>query len=130
LIEIKALVPEGRSLSRKEAEMMDTLMGSLAIYASVAIVLILLLNITVMMWRRGWRDERPLFLGLMLERQGASLPGAVTHAAGYDYARAVRRCVNCGVPDTCGKWLETGKRDGYAEFCPNAEFIERLKKAT
>jgi len=109
---------------------MDTMMGSLAIYAPMAIVVILLLYITFMRWQHALGDERPLFLGQMLRRQGASLPGgAVTHTAAYDYAIAVRRCVNCGVPDACGKWLETGKQDGYAEFCPNAEFIERLKKA-
>jgi hypothetical protein len=40
----------------------------------------------------------------------------------------VRRCANCGVQDSCRKWLEADERDGYAAFCSNAEFIERLKK--
>ena len=108
---------------------MDTLMGSLAVYAPMAIVVILLLYITLMRWQPALGDERPLFLSQMLRRQGASFPDAVTQGAAYDYALAVRRCVNCGQADTCRKWLETGKQDGYAEFCPNAEFIARLKKA-
>ena len=108
---------------------MDTMMGSLAVYAPTAIVVILLLYITLTRWQHALGDERPLFLGQMLRRQGASIPAGVTQGVAYDYAIAVRRCVNCGAADTCGKWLETGKQDGYAEFCPNAEFIERLKKA-
>jgi hypothetical protein len=108
---------------------MDPLMGTLAIYAPIAIVVILVLYLTLMMWRRALGDDRPLLLGQMLRRLGASLPDAATRGGGHDYAFAVRRCVNCGEADTCRKWLETGKRDGHAEFCPNAVFIERLKKA-
>ena len=108
---------------------MDTLMGTLAVYAPIAIVVILALYITLMMWRRALGDDRPLLLGLMLERLGPSLPEAATRGMGYDYAIAVRRCVSCGNEAICRKWLETGRQDGYAGFCPNAEFIERLKKA-
>jgi hypothetical protein len=108
---------------------MDPMMGTLAIYAPIAIVVILVLYLTGMMWRRALGDDRPLLLGLMLTRQGASIPDAATHGVGRDFALAVRRCISCGEADSCRKWLETGKQDGYAEFCPNAEFIERLKKA-
>jgi hypothetical protein len=109
---------------------MDTLMGTLAIYALMALVVTIALYITFMMWRRALGDDRPLLLGEMLGRLGASLPDAATGGLGYDYAFAVRRCVNCGEADTCRKWLETGKQVGYAEFCPNAGFIERLNKSS
>ena len=108
---------------------MDTMMGSLAIYSPIAIVVILLLYITLTMWRRALGYEGPLLLSQMLRRLGVSLPGVVTQGAGYDYAHAVRRCVSCGEAETCRKALETGKQESYAEFCPNAEFIQRLKKA-
>jgi hypothetical protein len=107
----------------------DTFMGTLAIYASIGVVVILVLYITIMAWRRALGDDRPLLLGLMLRRQGASLPDAAIAGMGGDYAIAVRRCVSCGETDSCRKWLETGKQRGYTEFCPNTEFIARLKKA-
>jgi hypothetical protein len=104
------------------------LMTSVAVYSSIAILVIVALYITLMAWRGALGNERPLLLGEMLRRRGANLPDAITRGPAYDYALAVRRCVNCVTADSCQKWLETNRQDGYAEFCPNAEFIGRLKK--
>ncbi len=108
---------------------MSPLMSTLALFAPVVLIGVLALSISVVMWRRALRYDRPILLGAMLRRQGAALPDAITQAVGYDYAIAVRRCLNCGVSASCAKWLEEEKREraGYREFCPNADYIERLK---
>jgi hypothetical protein len=108
---------------------MDSLMGSLAIFAPIAILAIPALYITFMMWRRTWGEERPLLLGRMLARQGVRpLAEAAMQREGSAFALAVRRCAMCASQATCNEWLDSGKKSGHAEFCPNAEFIERFKE--
>lgn len=107
---------------------MSPLMSTLALYAPIVLICVLALSISVVTWRRALGYDRPILLGAMLRRQGAVLPDPITQAVGYDYAVAVRRCLNCGVSASCAKWLEQGKREGYEEFCPNAGYIERLKE--
>ena len=106
---------------------MDTLMGTLAIYAPIAIIILIVLYLSAMMLRRAFGEQHPLLLGQMLSRQGVRLYQPVTPAAGHCFALAVRRCVNCVQQATCRKWLDAGEKIGYENFCPNAEFIERLK---
>jgi hypothetical protein len=103
-------------------------MSTFALYAPLVLIGVLALSISVVTWRRALGYDRPILLGSMLRRQGAVLPDPVTQAVGYNYAVAVRRCLNCGVSASCAKWLEQDKRDAYEEFCPNADFIEGLKK--
>ena len=107
---------------------MDTLTGSVAIYAPVAIIVILSLYVTVMVWHRALSDEHPLLLGRMLAHHGGPrLANAASEGAALSFAIAVRRCVNCPSQELCSQWLDSGKQAGYVEFCPNAEFIEHLK---
>ena len=110
---------------------MDSLMGSIAIYGSVAIVLLVMLYISAMMWRRAFfGDERPLLLSQMLGRQGLRIEDPLTRQTGYAFAAAVRRCVNCVQQASCADWLDAGNKSGYEKFCPNAGYIEELKSNT
>jgi hypothetical protein len=108
---------------------MSPLMTTLALYAPFVLIGVLLVSVSVIMWRRALGDDRPLLLGTMLRRQGADVPDPITRSAGHDYSVAVRRCLNCAVSASCGKWLEEGRKEGYEEFCPNAGYIEGLKRA-
>ena len=108
---------------------MSPMMTTLALYAPFVLIGVLLVSISAVMWRRALGDDRPILLGAMLRRQGADLPDPITQTAGTDYSRAVHRCLNCSVSTSCGKWLEEGKKAGYEEFCPNAGYIEGLKRA-
>ena len=107
---------------------MSTMMGTIAIYAPITMIVLILLYISFSMFERAWHEERPLLLGQMMLRQGAKAAEPVTRAAGASLAQAVRRCVNCVQHESCGKWLDEGKKAGYEEFCPNASFIEDLKR--
>ena len=108
---------------------MSPLMSTLALYAPFVLIGVLILSISVVMWRRALGYDRPILLGAMLRRQGADLPDPITQTAGYDYSVAVRRCLNCGVSASCAKWLEEDKQDGFEEFCPNADYIGSLKES-
>jgi hypothetical protein len=107
---------------------MDTLMGTLAIFAPLAIIVLLAGYASVLLWQRALGEVHPLLLGRMLARQGGpQLARSAMLGDGAAFATAVRRCVSCPSTKTCGQWLDAGGRAGHAEFCPNAGFIERLK---
>ena len=107
---------------------MSAMLGTLAIYAPIAMIVLILLYISISMFERAIREERPLLLSQMLLRQGAQVVHPMTRMAGASFAQAVRRCVNCVQHDSCNAWLDEGKKAGYENFCPNAPYIETLKK--
>jgi len=73
------------------------------------------------------REDRPVLMHRMLQRQGLSL-GRLEHSTELGRAAAaVRRCVVCRDRETCLAWLEADGKTGYEGFCPNADFIARLK---
>lgn len=78
-------------------------------------------------WRGAMIQERPLLMHRMLKRQGVSIDGVEDYAALEQACRAARRCVACRDVELCKEWLDAGKTQGYEAFCPNCEFIERLK---
>ena len=104
---------------------MDSFIGTLAVFGSIAIIVIVALYLMGLTWRRVWGDERALPLEEMLRRHDVGNVEAIRRS--HDFAFAARRCANCDVQNTCRKWLDSGKRGGYHEFCPNAEFIDRRK---
>lgn len=65
-------------------------------------------------------DDNRLRLAEMLERHGTRLADQAPYWAGV----ATRRCVLfCSAKDECDAWLASGRRDGYARFCPNAAYV-------
>ena len=104
---------------------MDSLIGTLAVLGPIAIIVVVALYLKGMTWRRVWGVKRCLSLGEMLRRHDVGDVGAIRHS--HEFAFATRRCAECSEEKACRKWLDAGKRRGYHEFCPNAEFIDRLK---
>lgn len=80
------------------------------------------------LWRRDERDDRPMQLAELMEREGLSAANAVASGDAHDLARATARCGMCTGEAECRAWLDSGKHEGYQAFCPNAELIERLKR--
>ena len=76
-----------------------------------------------------WRAiaEGPLPLYEMLLRQNSRAADMAIASGGRDFALAVRRCVSCSARTQCRGWLESGKRDGFEEFCSNAGYISRMR---
>lgn len=47
---------------------------------------------------------------------------------GPQLRRAIEHtCAICAYQRECGHWLDTGRTEGYEEFCPNAEYWHALK---
>jgi hypothetical protein len=109
---------------------MTGFMESLAITAIAVALAAFVLFIAMVALRMARSDQRPLLLGRMLARQGlASVDwGPLGRSAAL--GTAVRRCLSCPVTETCERWLESGGSEGCADFCPNADFIARLREET
>ena len=107
---------------------MDNFIDSLAVLAPAVIIALIVGYVVVLLWERAQGEVHPLPLGRMLARQGGEeLARAAMQREGTAFALAIRRCVGCSSTASCSQWLDAGGKAGYAEFCPNAEFIERLK---
>ena len=79
------------------------------------------------LWRAVMREDRPILMHRMLQRQGLSLDQLDDSLEFEQAAAAMRRCVVCRDRETCLAWLEGDGKTGYEGFCPNAGLIARLK---
>lgn len=107
---------------------MDNLVNFLIGAAWLAILGMLLWG-TATGWRRQLRDEGPLPLFSLLERQGVSVEKAEQAVGMGALVRAAGRCAVCPARRACtsgaiGGWL--GERP---EGCPNAALVERALAA-
>jgi len=79
------------------------------------------------LWRVVMREERPVLLHRVLERQGLSLAASTDATELARGAIAIRRCVACSERETCLAWLEGNDSTAFERFCPNAGLIAELK---
>jgi hypothetical protein len=98
--------------------------GNLALLVVFGIVVYIAL---ASLWRLR-REPPPAALGAMLARQGIDWDRLAAAGAVHDFALGVRRCNDCHARAQCREWLARGRREGYETFCPNAGFIERMKR--
>jgi hypothetical protein len=70
----------------------------------------------------------PLLLEQALRRQGDRVAHRAIASGSHDFAVAVKSCLACNQAAQCRAWLSSGARDGYQHFCPNAGYIERMKR--
>jgi hypothetical protein len=80
------------------------------------------------LWRLR-RDRAPAGLGLMLARHGLDWGRLAAVGSIGEVSSALDRCAECRARARCAQWLESGERDGYRDFCPNAAFFERITVA-
>lgn len=107
---------------------MDTLVG-VAIIAGYGSLILATGWALYRMWRVTVREDRPVLMHRILERNGLSLGELVSRSELVQAAAAARRCVACRDREKCLAWLERDGATGYQQFCPNSNFIDRLKAA-
>ena len=107
---------------------MNPLLESLVVVSP----LVLLGAISLYAALRAWKsaDDGPVLLGEMLGRQGKDALHMAAASGAYDFASAVRRCANCAAAQHCRSWLDSGAREGYEDFCPNAGYVGRIAALT
>ena len=105
---------------------MDTLVAVVALAGACAVILAAAWA-AYRLWRAVMRDERPVLMHRVLEREGLSLAGTVDPMEVARGAAAIRRCVACRERETCLAWLEGEDRIAFERFCPNADLIAGLK---
>jgi hypothetical protein len=108
---------------------MSPLIETVAVIAPIVLVCVLAVYASFVVWQASASDN-PVLLGEMLGRQGADTLRLAVASGGHDFARAVRQCGSCGEMAQCRSWLESGRREGYEAFCPNAGYVERVAGLT
>jgi len=103
-------------------------LASVAISSAIVIVMIACGVLLYVLWDQGTGDARPLLLDRLLRRQGERVAYRAIAAGGADFATAVRQCVGCPEAAQCRAWLASGATEGYESFCPNAGFVQRVKR--
>jgi len=103
-------------------------LASVAISSAFVIALMACAVILYVLWGQGTGDERPVLLDRLLRRQGERVACRAVAVGGRDLAVAVRDCIECQEAAQCRAWLASGATDGYESFCPNAGFIQRVKR--
>ena len=75
-----------------------------------------------------WRNipEGPVPLYEMLRRQGDDAAGLALASGSRDFAVALKRCVGCSAREECRSWLDSGRREGFDRFCPNAGYVSAM----
>ena len=103
-------------------------LASVAISSAIVIVMMACAILLYVLWDQGTGDERPVLLDRLLRRQGERVAYRAIAAGGPQFASAVKQCVECQEAAQCRAWLASGATDGYESFCPNAGFIQRVKR--
>ncbi|HEY3074173.1 MAG TPA: DUF6455 family protein [Burkholderiales bacterium] len=103
------------------------LLASVAAVSSGLLVLFVAVLVMLAVFRQEG-SSKPLLLDQALRRQGDDVAYRAISSGSHDFAVAVQRCLACNEAAQCRAWLSSGARDGYQHFCPNAGFIERMKR--
>lgn len=104
------------------------LLGSIAVMGAGLITLFIAACIVLALWRESQGDSAPVLLEQLLRRQGDDVARRALASGSNDFALAVRQCLNCSRAAQCRAWLYSGAADGYQSFCPNAGFVQRIKR--
>jgi hypothetical protein len=79
------------------------------------------------LFRRVERQSR--LFGEMIERVDLDSATAVREEMGAGFASAAQRCLTCRNSLACEEWLQTSAVGRAPAFCPNAAFLNRLRRA-
>jgi len=75
-----------------------------------------------------WVERQANLFGQMMERVGADPSVAVRERFEGGFAAACRRCLACPSTTDCQRWLEAGGAGAAPSFCPNAAFLNHVRK--
>jgi hypothetical protein len=105
------------------------ILGSIAFGAAAALILGVAAFITLALLWRLRRAPVAGGLGEMLARHGLDWGRLAAVGSIGEVSTALDRCAECRAKARCAQWIESGERDGYQAFCPNAAFFERVTAA-
>jgi hypothetical protein len=103
---------------------MEPLASVAALSSAVLIVLVIAVLLLGLWLPPAPSDSHPLEQALRLQGD----PVAARAFMRRDFRAALQRCDTCSQGAECRAWLVTAARDGYRHFCPNAAFIDRMKR--
>ena len=103
------------------------LLSLIAIMGGALLALVIAGAALLAFWSRN-AVEMPLLLERVLRRQGDDVAHRALASGSNDFALAVRSCLRCTEAAQCRAWLSSGARDGYQWFCPNAGYVDRMKR--
>lgn len=101
---------------------------AVAVMGALAIMLTVGGWIAVSLWRQGWDVARPVLLDRVLRRQSEDAARLAIASGSSDFMQALHRCIDCREAAKCRAWLASGVREGFQSFCPNAEYVERMRR--
>src|SRR4051812_26553885 len=100
-------------------------LASIAALSSALLIILVIAVLLLGLWLPAMRDDAVL-LDQVLRRQDDRI--AARALMRRDYAAALQRCDTCSQAVQCRAWIATKARDGYQYFCPNAAFVDRMKR--
>jgi len=103
---------------------MEPLLSVAAISSALFIVLVIAVLLLGLWLPASSLSTIPL--EQLLRRQGDRI--AARALMRRDYAAALHRCNTCSQAAQCRAWILTDARDGYQHFCPNAAFVDHMKR--
>jgi hypothetical protein len=77
---------------------------------------------------RNARSDGRLRLRDMMRLRGAHLPHPLSRTAARDAVAAAEHCLACQNKSLCDTQLAARTAEGYELFCPNSDYIERLRR--
>ena len=98
---------------------------SIAILGGTFLLVVLIGAVVMVQWRGLPAGPLPLYE--MLVRQSPRAAGMAIASGNRDFALAVRQCVTCSARTQCRAWLDSGRSDGFDEFCANAGYVARMR---
>ena len=102
-----------------------SLIESIAILGGTFLLVFLVGAVVMAQWRGLPAGPLPLYE--ILVRQSPRAAGMALASGGRDFALAVRQCVTCKARTQCRAWLDSGRRDGFEEFCANEGYVSRMR---
>lgn len=79
-------------------------------------------------WPIFERVQRQAHLfGEMMEHTGAAPGAAARDGRGVAFAAAARRCLACPHAGECRNWLDHAAGSDAPPFCPNVDYLSRVK---
>jgi hypothetical protein len=103
------------------------LLSLIAVMGGTLLGLVITAAVLLALWSRD-ALEKPLLLERVLRRQGDDVAHRALASGSQDFAGAVRQCLRCAEAAQCRAWLASGARQGYQWFCPNAGYIDRMRR--
>ena len=83
-----------------------------------------------MFWKKQKPEESSDRLVAVMRLRKASLPDPLPPGEAHEFEEAKRRCSACNAKALCDELIAAGAADGFALFCPNCHYIQRVRDSS